>query len=110
MRRTTMFSRSLAMPSLSSSWTVLLGSRMYGWSSSGDVAVLRRLGLLRADASRIGRCDLHRDLTSERLEVVRPRHEVCLAVELDHRADTAGVDVAVDDALAGLAARPSFRR
>src|SRR5579859_3981256 len=58
----------------------------------------------------IGGGDLHRDLAREGLEVVSASHEVRLAVELDHRPDAARVHVAVDDALAGLAAGFLFGR
>src|SRR4051794_9753765 len=65
-------------------------------------AVLRWLGA--ADAARVRGGDLHGDLARERLEVVRACDEVGFAVDLNHGADAPGVDVAVDQALAGLTA------
>ncbi len=49
--------------------------------------------------------DLHGEVPDELLELVRARDEVRLAVDLDQDADAAaGVDVAADEALAGVAA------
>ena len=49
--------------------------------------------------------DLDREVADELLELVGARDEVRLAVDLDEHADAAaGVDVARDEALAGVAA------
>ena len=49
--------------------------------------------------------DLHGEVADELLELVGAGHEVGLAVDLDQHADAAaGVDVAGDEALAGVAA------
>src|SRR5438067_3829948 len=58
------------------------------------------------DVLRVHRRDLHRDLAGELAEFVVARDEVGLARELHERADpAASVDVRLDDAFLGLAAR-----
>src|SRR5581483_10294465 len=57
---------------------------------------------LAADVERVGRRDLHGHLVRELLEIVRARHEIGLAVELEQDADLAAhVDVGLDQALLG---------
>ena len=45
---------------------------------------------------------------TQRLEVVGSGNEIRLAVDLDQRSNPAAVHIAVDEALAGLPARPSL--
>src|SRR6202040_415624 len=71
------------------------------------VAVARLL--LCADATRVGRRDLHGDFTRKRAEIVGAGNEVGLAVELDHGANPPRMDVAVDQPLARFAAGPLRR-
>src|SRR5262249_24342318 len=61
--------------------------------------------LLAAYVLRTGGRGVHRDFLRQALEVLGPRHEVRLAVDLDEHADLAAhVDVAADEAFVG---RPS---
>src|SRR6267378_3312146 len=71
-----------------------------GLRSVADVGLFEEL----VQVLRVHRRDLHRDLLRELPEVGVARHEVRLARELDHRANTAaGVYVRLDDALLRLA-------
>src|SRR6267378_6296626 len=71
-----------------------------GLRSIADVGLLEKL----VEILRVHGRDLHRDLLRELPQIGVARHEVRLARELDHRANTAaGVHVRLDDALLGLA-------
>ena len=97
------------------SWPSTICSRMFSgffWTDSSP----EQLGLLRleirgrdrvhVDVERAQARHLDREVADELLELVGPGDEVRLAVDLDQDADpAAGVDVARDEALAGLAAR-----
>src|SRR2546426_2999123 len=70
-----------------------------GLRSIADVGLLEEI----VQVLRVHRRDLHCDLLRKLPEIGVARHEVRLARELDHRANTAaGVHVRLDDALLGL--------
>src|SRR5205807_1466968 len=70
-----------------------------GLRSIADVGLLEEI----VQIFRVHRRDLHGDLFRKLPEIGVARHEVRLARELDHRANTAaGVHVGLDDALLGL--------
>ena len=75
-------------------------------SSSAFLASRTSAGIaLLVDVQRRQAGDLDREVADELLELVGAGHEVGLAVDLDEHADpAAGVDVARDEALAGVAA------
>ena len=102
------------------SWPSTICGRMFSgffWTdssarSSACLAARSSAGIrVRVHVERGEARDLDGEVADELLELVGPGHEVRLAVDLDEHADAAtGVDVARDEALAGVAAGLLGRR